>query len=292
MVCFVVGSPGLAWRVRRKNIAIPVGWFWFLCASLPIIGLKWQYDRFMHMPMIGFWLMMISFLELLIHDKKWLTVLLGCYCAFFLAQSFRQIAQWKDDETLMHNALAYNRDNYSAHNVLGIVYGQRGDYPKAAEHLKEAIRIFPGRDKPYHNLAMVYELQGRLDEALTYYKKSLKLRPGDFRTYNNMAILYVRGGRYDEAIDYFQKAIKLSPATASTYNNLAVAYIKSGDINKAEQLARQLKDPQLYNQFGLFMSAQGNPDQARHYFMEALALDQNDQDARAQLMLLDYNSGN
>jgi len=282
---FISITTWIVWQHRKRHIIFLIGWLWFLCACLPIISLPIA-DRFMYMPMIGFWLIVLSVLEKLFWNKKVLMCILGSILVFFMVQSFRQVAVWKDDETVLQRALTYSSENYAAHNVLGVVYGKQDNFPLAIKHLEEAIRIKPSRDKPYNNIGMILEKQGRSDEALEYYEKSLSLRPNDFRTVNNIAIIHVRGGRTKEGIKYFERAIRLSPKVTSIQNNLAIAYFKDGNIKKAEQIARQNKSSTLYNQFGLFMRDAGDVSSARQYFEEALLVDPSHQGAKDNLKRL------
>lgn len=60
---FLCVVSGILFWFSRRNIAILIGWLWFCIACLPIISLPIA-DRFMYMPMIGFWLIILSILEM------------------------------------------------------------------------------------------------------------------------------------------------------------------------------------------------------------------------------------
>ena len=205
----------------------------------------------------------------------------------FMVSSFKQIAVWKNNETVWKHALEYSNENYAAHNVLGTVYGEEGYFSLAMKHLEEAIRIKPLRDKPYNNMGMILEKQGRLDEALEYYEKSLALKPNDFRSVSNIGIMHIRQGNTKKGIEYLERAVDLSPKMKGVQNNLAIAYFKGGNIKKAEQLAHQFKSPYVFNQFGIFMVADSDYASARHYFNDALQIDPSYQEAKNNLRHLD-----
>ncbi len=283
LMCALSGI--LYWFSRRKMIIL-LGWLWFCIACLPIISLPIA-DRFMYMPMIGFWLAALSLLEITLHNKKVLTLILTCVLMIFAVSSFKQIAVWKNNETVLKRALEFSNENYAAHNVLGTVYGKEGHFSLAMKHLEEAVRIKPLRDKPYNNMGMIMEKQGRLDEALEYYEKSLALKPNDFRSISNIGIIHIRQGNTKKGIHYLERAVDLSPKMKGVQNNLAIAYFKEGYIKKAEQLARQFKSPYVYNQFGIFMVADSDYPSARHYFDSALRIDPSYQEAKNNLKHLD-----
>jgi len=288
---FLCVISGILYWFSRRNIAILIGWLWFCMACLPIISLPIA-DRFMYMPMIGFWLIILSILEMTLQNKKVLNCILGCVLVFFIVQSFNQVAVWKSNETVLKRALEFSNDNYAAHNVLGAVYGKQGNFPLAMKYLKEAIRIRPTRDKPYNNVGMILEMQGRPAEALEYYEKSLSLNPTDFRTISNIGIIFIRQGDTRKGIEYFERAIRLSPKMESLQNNLAIAYFKEGNIQRAEELAGQIESPYVYNQFGIFMVTDRKYSSARSYFRDALRIDPSYQEARDNLKHIKGAPGN
>ncbi|MFT5387562.1 MAG: hypothetical protein ACI9E5_000693, partial [Candidatus Omnitrophota bacterium] len=197
--------------LRKKSRLLIVGYLWFIIASVPIIGLTWPADRFMYLPMIGVWIMIIGLCDILFKNDKIVITLISVWLLFFAIQSFRQITVWRNDDSLMNRALEFSSENYSAHNVLGVTYAKNKEDTRALYHLNEAIRIRPDRDKPYNNIGLILEQQERFEEAIKYYEESVKRNPKDFRTINNIGIVYVRTNRFDEGISYFQEALKLNP---------------------------------------------------------------------------------
>ena len=78
-------------------------------------------------------------------------------------------------------AVHSQEDDFAAaqHNNLGAVYGDRGDFPRAAEQFRLATKILPG-DPEYHlNLATALAAQNRIPEARTEALLALRLDPNN-----------------------------------------------------------------------------------------------------------------
>ena len=56
-----------------------------------------------------------------------------------------------------------------------------GDWDRAEEAYKQAIRLNPDHYAPYAMLAESYQVRGRTEEALRYYQKAISLNPLDYR---------------------------------------------------------------------------------------------------------------
>jgi len=81
-------------------------------------------------------------------------------------------------------AIELNKDNAEAHDDLGVVYAQKGDYKKAIEHFTKTVTIDPSYQKGHHNLAMsLYVTENDL-AALLSVNKSLELK----QTRNSMLL--------------------------------------------------------------------------------------------------------
>lgn len=269
------GVSFLIWLGRKKSWLLVLGWTWFILTTLPIIALTWTADRFVYFPMIGILLIFVVAITLLIKKSDYYASIFTIFVILFTLQSFKQIAVWKNDETIMLKALEYSNENYSAHNILGVFYARHGDQDKALRHLKEAVRIKPDRDKPYNNIGMILQEQGQLDEALIYFDKSVRYNPKDFRTINNIGIIYIRKGQYQKGIQYLYKALEVNPMALDVYNNIAIAYYESGNIKQAQAIAQKQNNAIIYNQFGLFAARDKDYLQALSYFEKALSINPN-----------------
>jgi len=191
------------------------GWLWYAITIAPVIGIiqvgnQAMADRYTYLPLIGIAVMLAWGVPLLIKNenvrKMFLFPAAIAFLAIFSVLTWQQCGYWKNSSTLFNHALLVTKNNYLAHNNLGLVLFAEGKTTEAIEHYNEAIRIMP-------------------DHVLIY---------------NNRGAAYTKLGQYQMAIEDFSKAISLKPDYADSYIKRGAVYLKQGhkesscyDANKA-----------------------------------------------------------
>lgn len=94
---------------------------------------------------------------------------------------------WQAAEKLLRASLEADPTFGTAHNNLGRVYFELGQYYLAAWEFEYAISTMPNRPEPYVNLGLVYEKVGRLDEAIGQYQIAHDLDAIDPQPVGNLA---------------------------------------------------------------------------------------------------------
>ena len=80
------------------------------------------------------------------------------------------------------SAVTANPYNCTAHNELGLLSRQNGDFEAAERHYLNCLERVPGNDAAHLNLGILYELYlGRLTEALASYRQYQSLQPEEDR---------------------------------------------------------------------------------------------------------------
>lgn len=80
------------------------------------------------------------------------------------------------------SAVAANPYNCTAHNELGLLSRQNGDFEAAERHYLSCLERVPGNDAAHLNLGILYELYlGRLPEALASYRQYQALQSEEDR---------------------------------------------------------------------------------------------------------------
>ena len=74
-------------------------------------------------------------------------------------------------------------------NNLGILYLRTGRRDEAVAQFEECIRVAPGFDQSYLNLARVYSLEGANDKARAVLMELLKQHPGHAAATRDLAQL-------------------------------------------------------------------------------------------------------
>lgn len=76
-------------------------------------------------------------------------------------------------------AVAADDESGIAHNNLGLVKFDLGDYAAAAESFQVATRLMPDNPEPIYNLALAFEEVERYDEALGLYQQAHLMEPAN-----------------------------------------------------------------------------------------------------------------
>lgn len=126
-------------------------------------------------------------------------------------------------------------------NLLGTVYGERGDLKEATNHFEESLRyldekkdaILTGRIEI--NLGIINNIYSNYDKALFYYNRALIIfqRLNDHHKLaqirHNLGITFVKKKEYDAALKELDKSIAIS-LNDSIYSILGISYITKAFI--------------------------------------------------------------
>jgi len=271
----------LRWRGRRYLL---VGWLWFLGTLVPMIGIitvgeQAMADRFAYIPYIGLFMAVVwsadDFLSEHGMPRFWLAGAAGAVLVAIGLLTYRQLAFWRDDETLWRYTLTVTDDNYMAHDNLAYALALSGRAKEAISEFRAARQLhqYPGEQivkLAHYELGMGYPqealeecraalgasadplvreaaLQGmgrallelhRYDEADESYGEALRLSPDDGQALLNSGLLALRSGDLDHAVARFSKAAQANP-NAVNLLLLAQALARSGHSSDASRaLAR------------------------------------------------------
>ena len=231
-----------AWWLRRKHPALLVGWCWYLGMLVPVIGLvqvgvQAYADRYTYLPVIGLGVAVVWMAADLTAGWRHRNVLLGAAASvllgILLAAAHRQTSHWRDDTTLWTHVLGCTRNNYVAHNNLGLALLLEKRTEEAEAHFRETLAANPLFAKAYYNLGCIRMLQQRWEDAVDLFRQALALDPAMAEAHNNIGNVYSKLGRYDGAVEQFQQALTLKPAYPEAHNNLGNVYLLQGRTEEA-----------------------------------------------------------
>lgn len=136
----------------------------------------------------------------------------------------------------------------SAHEKIGFIQEQRGDYPAAAKAYGEAVKINPYRFDYSVALAQVYQKMSSFADAVRAYLHACELDPQSYHAHLNLGICYRKAGQLEDSVVSLTKAIELSPDDPAAHAELGLTYDAQGKYYEAIN---------EYNQ-----SLERNPEQA------------------------------
>jgi protein O-mannosyl-transferase len=299
-ITFLISVSLLAIHWRKERPYIFTGWFWYVGMLVPVIGVvqageQARADRYTYLPEIGLYVLIAwGITDLAATRTRNLglqPVAIGVravkrgprrvrtdgpqgrgyklFCAVITAviiivlgwRAFVQTSYWENSEKLWNHALAVTTDNAMAHNNLGHLLLQRGEWDSAISHFERALEIRSRTASAHYNLggALIENnlgnalaRKGLLDEAIGHYKKGLELRPDYGDLYFNLGSVLFQQGRTDDAIAQWQKALATQPNDAGFHTALGNAFLKKGllkdaiaEYEHAARISRQ--DPMARN---------------------------------------------
>ncbi|MEJ2764287.1 type IV pilus biogenesis/stability protein PilW [Photobacterium sp. MCCC 1A19761] len=158
-----------------------------------------------------------------------------------------------------------NIEASEARVTLGLNYLKAGQWQRARDNLEKALDFAPNYDRALGAMAYYYQQVDEPEAAEAMYRRALRQSPKNGDMQNNYGVFLCSQQRYDEAIAAFEKALKQPDyhQTSASYENAAFCSLKNG--------AGQ---------------------QARDYFLKALAYDPHRPKSILQLARLEMDAQN
>jgi tetratricopeptide (TPR) repeat protein len=135
-------------------------------------------------------------------------------------QAIRLMDEGKLDEAigLLQEARKLDpaRSDYSYE--LGYAYYQQKKYPEALEMAAPLVKLPDASDRTFELLGNIYDNSGNPPKAIETYEAGLRKFPASGRLQLELGIMYMLDKKdYDKAIRYFEDGIKVAPTFSSNY---------------------------------------------------------------------------
>jgi len=178
---------------------------------------------------------------------------------------------------LLEQAVKAAPKDPSVHNVLGGALRAIGDYERAVDTYKKALRHDRDFTDGHFNLANTYRDLNRLDEAAAHYEKAIALEPAFVDAHFNLGLTLNALERFEDAEAAYREALTHSPGDAGTMIGLGKALSMQLRYDEAEtQLRAAIEaDPQsmeAHNNLARVFQGQGHTADAQRMMEKALAL--------------------
>jgi len=304
------GAALLALRSRRLPVrALAVGWLWCLGMLVPVVGIvqvgeqAWA-DRYAYLPLVGATLGLSAASWSLIAARAparlaWAGVAIACVVACGW-RAHRQVAVWRDSETLFQHAAEVTEKNYIAYTNLGDLRTKPGrtDLAAAEQYFLRTVAANPRYANGHYNLAAVALAFGRRAEALEHFERCLEVFPAQADVRMQAARLCMELGRVEEALPHFEALDRLlGGAEPEVVLQIALLRERTGaetaSTLRAYERAAALQPTRAAAQAGLgrMLLAAGRTEEARRSLARAVELDPGDRGGHAALGALLDESG-
>ena len=142
----------------------------------------------------------------------------------------------------LRQALQIDPDFPPVYGVLGLVYMDMGDRPRAEESFQRGLRLAPADSDLNNGYGWFLCQTGRAKESLELFARALRnpLYASPAKPLHNAGICSLRLGDEKGAEEYFQRAFQVQPGDPVALFNLGLIYLKRGEIDRARFYAQQL----------------------------------------------------
>jgi Flp pilus assembly protein TadD len=139
------------------------------------------------------------------------------------AASLLQQGRLAEAEAILRRVLLAAPRNPDAHNLIGVVLDQRGQFKAAETEYRTALRLNRSLISPLANLGVLLARTGRSEEAVRAFETVLTKVPDHPQATLNLGIQYVVRGHYARALPLLERAAQLSGDNYQTRHNVGLA---------------------------------------------------------------------
>jgi protein O-mannosyl-transferase len=237
-----------AWRLRKQQPFILMGWLWFLGTLLPVIGIiqvgaQTVADRYTYFPMVGLSIASVWAVEEYarlrpVVARPAAAAAIAALVVLALLAS-RQAGYWVDSETLFRHTLAVTGNNPIVENNLGVVLQREGRLDEAANLYREAIAGIPDYTSAQTNLGTILAGQGKTQEAIALYRHALSEDPRYTTAHANLGSELLAAGQFSESYAQLSEAIREDPQLAQARGDMGVLLAAQGRFTEAKPFLEQ-----------------------------------------------------
>jgi tetratricopeptide (TPR) repeat protein len=176
---------------------------------------------------------------------------------------------------------------------------QQGDYPRAIDILKDAVKAQPKEPGPYLQLAYIYaKYLRKMDPAIDYAQQAIRLAPNDIAGYQRLAEVQLSARNRSAAMRTLDHAARVETNDPSYWTQLGKLYLallsqpeknlKPAELEKVNAVFRKALalapgDASILKDAADYFAASQQVQEAIPLYLRVLELQPNDSNAREKL---------
>lgn len=181
-------------------------------------------------------------------------------------------------EVLARDAAYYEKVIAAAHNNIGLLRAERGDFRAAIEHFKAASKWNPKHDGLDYNLGLAYYKSESYKEAIAPLENEASERPDNLQAKQLLGLSYFMTENYAKASALLSEVVAAKPNEAALYYPLALSLNKTGKTQEADRVIGRMvamggNSAQVHILLGRAYYEQNDTQKALDELRTALSLD-------------------
>jgi protein O-mannosyl-transferase len=196
-------------------------------------------DRWFYFPIVGLLGMIAVLIEAfnISFKNKWILILIIMILISLSVRTIVRSNNFRDKITLYRHDVAVSKDSFALENVLGLELVKLGKLEEAKRHIERSIALYPYFSN-YDNLGEIYVGLGDYKKAREAYKEAMKY--GDYYiVYEDMAGLSLVDGDPAENMKFIAYALNKFPHDAKLWLYLAIVSYQNKDVDIAKHAITQ-----------------------------------------------------
>ena len=191
-----------------------------------------------------------------------------------------QAGEYNKAVNACREAIRLEPDRASLWFMLGLSYRKLRQRNKEVSAYKEAIRLDPDYENAWVFLGSAYTALSQYDKAIDAELEAVRLKSNDEQAWCGLGIAYYGLGQYHKALDIYRKAILLKSDDDTTWYWLGLDYFSLGKYHKAlnaGQEAIKLKpdDGRGWYLLGFCLKVEGRQSEVIEVYKKLKTLDPN-----------------
>ncbi len=283
--------------VLRQRRYLAVGWLWFIGTLVPMIGIvqvgtQGRADRYLYLPVIGIFVAIVWGVSEVLKSRAAPRALIVLACGLILtvlsAITYRQIASWRNSETLWNYTLRVTDRNFMAEDNLAQELAHQGRTLEAMVHFHNTLNLYNWGPSDLITFGVYEQRHGYPTDAIKQYERALR-NTTDASTraleFSNMGSAYMDLKDIDHAEGSFEQALQADPKNVAALIGTGLIAHKRGNLNLAihqYSAAISVKPSDLaYTLLGRAFEQSGRASDATNAYNMASALSSDFQSTRA-----------
>ncbi len=235
----------LVWLERRRRPYLFVGWFWYLIAMAPMIGIvqvgrQAMADRYAYLPFVGLFIIVAwggaELFERFQFSPVIRVSIVSAVLVALASVTWLQISYWRNSITLFSHAIHVTKGNGVAEDNLGTALMQMGRPDLARPHFELAAEYMPDLPTPHYNLGVLDQQQGKLQRAKAEYELALRYSSDATeiaQSRSNLGFLLLDGNDLQAAVQQFSAALALVPGKPNSLLGRGMAEYRLHQLDAA-----------------------------------------------------------